>query len=268
MLNNKLNKEMNDKKKDQRQKSKYEKNIKDIQEDLEALNKCLLELRKKRRNSEKFEKQLSRRGRILNNEESKCSKRHELIAKSKENKEKIKVNLLRNKELLEMKKRKDEINLEKQKTKNITLKAEINNSLKNWKTNVKNKNKEGADKLKEERKIIENIKVSGKKDMLNINRKKHDLIINNHLQNEEKRKIEEYKKKVRIKNLLEIKIQKEIDLKQFFDNKIDRRNKENDEVLKRIKDFNPQFQIVNTYSEHKRRRKSCGIPKSKKFSLK
>ena len=41
---------MNDKKRDQRQKDKYKKNIKDIQEDLEALNKCLLELRKKRRN--------------------------------------------------------------------------------------------------------------------------------------------------------------------------------------------------------------------------
>lgn len=162
---------------------------------MEALNKCLLELRKKRRNSEKFEKQLSKRGRILNNEESKCSKRYELIAKSKENKEKIKVNLLRNKELLEMKKRKDEINLEKQKTKNITLKAEINNSLKNWKTNVKNKNKEGADKLKEERKLIENIKVSGKKDMLNINRKKHDIIMHNHLQNEEKEKLKNIRKK-------------------------------------------------------------------------
>ena len=137
MLNNKLNKEMNDKIREQRQKFKYEKDIKDIKEDLETLNKYLLELRKKRRNSEKFEKQLSRRGRILNNEESKCSKRYELIAKSKENKEKIKVNLLRNKELLEMKKRKDEINLEKQKTKNITLKTEISNSLKSWKIKIK-----------------------------------------------------------------------------------------------------------------------------------
>lgn len=251
---------------EEKHKYKYDKKIKDIKEDLETLNKFLFELRKKRRNSEKFEKQLSKRRRILNNEESKCSKRYEIIEKNKENKEKIKVNLLRNKELLEMKKRKDEINLEKQKTKNTTLKTEINNSLKNWKTNVKNKNKEGADKLKEERKIIENIKVSGKKDILNMNRKKHDLIMYNHLQNEEKRKIEEYKKKVRIKNMLERKIQKEIDLKQYFDNKIDKQNKENDELLKRIKDFNPQFQIVKTYSDHKRR-KSCD-PKLKKFTLK
>ena len=258
---------MNDKKREQRSKFKYNKNIKDIKEDLEILNKYILELRKKRRNSDKFEKQLSKRKR-LNNEESRCSKKSELVEKNRENKAKIKVNLLKSKELLELKRKNEEIDLEKLKEKNNIIKTEINNSLKNWKINLKKKSKEGADKLKEEKKLIENIRISGKKDLMNINRQKHDLIINNHLKNEEKRKIEEYQKKLRIKNILEKKIQKEIDLKQFFDNKIDRQNKENDELLKRIKCFNPQFQIVKGYADQQSRRKSHGPHKLKKFSSK
>ena len=55
-----------------------------------------------------------------------------------------------------------------------------------------------------------------------------------------------------------------MDLKQLLDNKISRRNKENDEIIKRIKDYNPQFQIINA---DKKRKKSCNTPKIKKYFI-
>ena len=244
--------------------NKTDKIAKNIDLDIDSLNKYLSEIKRNRRNSEKIERQLSKRKLLLNKEEIKAEKHMKLEEKNKINKEKIKVNLLKDKELLEKKKKADEMHLERQKSKNSIIKQEIDNSLKNWKNNVKTKNKEEADRVKEERKIIEIIKDCEKKDIKNNNRKKHDLIIWDHLQGEEKKKIDEKQRKLQIKKQLEDKIQKEIDLKQLFDNKIIRRNKENEEIIKRIKDFNPHFQIFNN---DKRRKKSCNTPKVRKISF-
>ena len=52
---------------------------------------------------------------------------------------------------MENKKKNDLINLEKQKSKNSNLKIRLAKSLKNWKTSVSKRNKEEADKIKEER---------------------------------------------------------------------------------------------------------------------
>ncbi len=166
--------------------------------------------------------------------------------------------------LLQKKKEADKINLEKQKSKNNIIKKEIDNSLKSWKNNVQSKNKEEADKIKEERKLIENIKNCEKKDIKNNNRKKHDLIIMDHLQSEGKKKFDEKNRKLQIKKQLEDKIQKEISLKQFLDDKIIRQNKENYEIIQRIKSYNPNFQIINI---DKKRQKSCITPKERKFSF-
>ena len=255
---------MKTKKQEENQKEIYDKKLTNINNDLDSLNKYLLEIKKNRRYSEKIEDQLSKRKQILNREEIKAGKQLELEERNKEYKEKIKVNLLKNKEILKKKKREDVIHLDKQKTKNNLMKTEIENSLKNWKDNLKTKNREEADKVKEERKLIENITKSGKKDIINKNKIRHDLIIYDHLQNEEKRKIEEKNKKMKIKNQLENKIKKEINLKYMYDNKINRQNKENDEIVKRIKDFNPEFQITT----QKVRRKSCNTPKMNKNTLK
>ena len=242
--------------------------IKKINRDIDSLNKFLLEIKRNRRYSEKIETQLSKRKQILNNEEIKIEKHQEIATKLKESKEKIKVNLIKNKEILEKKKQNDKINLERQKTKNNQIKQGIDNSLKSWKNNLKTKNKEEADKIKEERKLIENIKNIEKKEVKNYKRQKHDLIIMDHLQNEEKKKNEEKKRKLQIKKQLENKIKKEIDLKQLLDDKINRRNKENDEIVKRIKDYNPQFQIIEFNKFNKKRIKSSHTPKAKKITFK
>ena len=245
--------------------NKTSKNTKNIDIDIDSLSKYLLEIKKNRRNSEKIEKRLSKRKLLLNKKEIKVENQIKLEEKNKINMEQIKVNLLKNKQILEKKKETDKINLERQKSKNSIIKQEIDNSLKNWKINVKAKNKEEADRIKEERKLIENIKKTEKKDIKNNNRKKHDLIIWDHLQCEEKKKFDEKNRKMQIKRQLEDKIQKEIDLKQFLDDKINKQHKENDEIIKRIKGYNPHFQIIKM---DKKRQKSCNTPKVRKISFK
>ena len=239
--------------------------MKSIDIDIDSLNKYLSEIRRNLRNSEKIEDQLSKRKLILNNEEIRAEKLHKLDEKNKEFKEKIKVNLKKDKEILEKKKKTDEMTLELQKSKNNIMKQEIDTSLKNWKIKVKTKNKEEANKAKEKRKLIENIKKSEIKELKDNNKKKHDLIILDQLKSEEKRKIGVKNRKMQIKKELECKIKKEMDLMQFLDEKINRQNKENDELLKRIKDFNPLFQISNFETI---RKKSCYTPKMKKISFK
>lgn len=244
---------------------KESKKLKNLEIDIDSLNRYLSEIKKNRRNSEKMEDQLSKRKSILNKEELRAEKQQKLEEKNKEFKEIIKVNLKKDKEILQKKKKADEKNLELQKSKNTSIKQEIDSSLKNWKISVKTKNKEEADKVKEKRKLIENIKKSEIKDIENNNRKKHDLVILNQIKSEEKRKIGVKTRKMQIKKELESKIKKEMDLMHFLDEKINRQNKENEELVKRIKDFNPNFQIINLETI---RKKSCYTPKMKKISFK
>ena len=118
------------------EKEKYNTNIKSIDNDIDSLNKYLLEIKKNRRNSEKVEKQLSKRKMILDKEETKAENQLKLESKNKEYIETIKVRVLKDKELLKSKKKVDQINLRKQKSKNNIMKQEINKSLKNWKNNL------------------------------------------------------------------------------------------------------------------------------------
>ncbi len=249
---------------EQKGKELIDKKLAKIDNDLDYLNKYLLEIKKKRKYSERMENQLSKRKKLLNKEEIKVGRQLKLEEKNKEIKEQIKVHLLRNKEILEKKKIADELYFKRQRTKNNIMKKEMENSLKSCKNILKTKKKEEADKTKEERKIIDSIAKSGKKDVIDKNRLKHDMIINDHLQNEEKRKIEEKNKKMKIRFELEDKIKREIYLKQKLDDKINRTNKENNEIIKRLKDYNPEFEI----SAHKTRRKSCTTPKISHLNLK
>ena len=71
-------------------------------------------------------------------------------------------------------------------------------------------------KLRKKEKSLKILKKKEKKQIKNKNRKSHDLIIKDQLQNEEKKKIEEKNRKMQIKKQLEDKIKKEMDLKNFF----------------------------------------------------
>ena len=65
--------------------NKTTKNTKNIDIDIDSLSKYLLEIKKNRRNSEKIEKQLSKRKLLLNKEEIKVENQIKLEEKNKIN---------------------------------------------------------------------------------------------------------------------------------------------------------------------------------------
>ena len=124
-----------------------------IEDSIEQLN-SLVGSKPSAQWTEKDEKILHYRNKILNMEENKIAKKLELVSKNKEKYQKIRVNINKDRKIMENKKKNDLINLEKQKSKNSNLKIRLDKSLKNWKTSVSKRNKEEADKIKEERNKI------------------------------------------------------------------------------------------------------------------
>ena len=218
-----------------------------IEDSIEQLNKYLSDLKKDRQRTEKDEKLLNYRNKILNMEENKAAKKLELVAKNQEKKKIIRVNMNKDRKIMEDKKRSDLINLEKQKNKNSNLKNKIDISLKNWKTNVSKKNKDEADKIKEERNQIRSLINETKEKNNNFNKEMHDSVQLNHLQFAEQKRYEDYLKKLQLKKEIEEQIQKELALKSELDLKIDEHQRKNQEIINRIKSFN------NTNSKNSQR---------------
>ena len=209
-----------------------------IEDSIEQLNKYLSDLKKDRQRTEKDEKLLNYRNKILNMEENKAAKKLELVAKNQEKKQKIRVNMNKDRKIMEDKKRNDLINLEKQKNKNSNLKNKIDISLKNWKTNVSKKNKDEADKIKEERNQIRSIINETKEKNNNINKEMHDSVQLSHLQIAEQKRNEEFQKKLKLKREIEEQIQKELALKNELELKINEQQKKNQEIIERLRNYN------------------------------
>ena len=167
-----------------------------LEDSIEQLNKYLADLKRDRQKSEKDEKLLNYRNKILNMEENKISKKLELVAKNQEKKEKIRVNMNKDKKIMQEKKKNDLVDLEKQKNKNYNMKNEIDKSLKSWKNNVSKKNKDEAEKIKEERNQIRNLINETKERNTNFNKEMHDSVQLSHLQMAEQKRNEEYQKKL------------------------------------------------------------------------
>lgn len=152
--------------------------------------------------------------------------------------QKIRVNMNKDRKIMEDKKRNDLINLEKQKNKNSNLKNKIDISLKNWKTNVSKKNKDEADKIKEERNQIRSLINETKEKNSNINKEMHDFVQLSHLQIAEQKRNEEYQKKLKLKREIEEQIQKELALKNELELKINDQQKKNQEIIERLRNYN------------------------------
>ena len=142
------------------------------------------------------------------------------------------------KKIMQEKKQNDLINLQKQKSKNSTIKNEIDKSLKTWKKNITKKNKNEADKLKEERNQIRTIINETKEKNNNFNKEMHDSVQLSHLQIAEQKRNEEYQKKLQLKREIEEQIQKELALKSELESKINQQQKKNQEIIDRIKNYN------------------------------
>lgn len=210
----------------------------DIDNSIEELNRYLSELKKARQTTEKDERVLAYRKKILNYEENRAAKKIENDLIKNKNKQRIRVNMKKDKDIIEEKKKTDIKNLAKVKTKIEISKKDIENSLKNWKPNVTKKNKIDADKTKEERKEIEDFISKTKDSHNNQNKKKHDLVQFDRLQKEEQKKEDIYQKKLKMKQDLEDAIKKELKLKTTLENKITVHKKHNEELLQRLKEHN------------------------------
>ena len=209
-----------------------------LEDSIEQLNKYLSDLKKDRQRTEKDQQLLNYRNKILNYEESKAAKKLELVAKNQEKKEKIRVNIDKDKKIMQDKKKNDMAKLEKQKSKNSTMKTEIDKSLKNWKPNVAKKNKGEADKVKEEREQIKSLINETKEKNNNLNKDMHDSVQLSHLQKAEQKRMEDYQKKLQLKKEIEEQIQKELALKNQLEGKINEQQKKNQEIMDRIKNYN------------------------------
>ena len=225
-----------------------------LEDSIEQLNKYLSDLKKDRQRTEKDEKLLNYRNKVLNMEENKVAKKLENVQKHQEKKEKIRVNINHDKKIMQEKKKNDLINLERQRTKNSTIKSEIDKSLKNWKINLSKKNKDEADKIKKERNQIRSLINETKERNNNFNREMHDSVQLGHLQVAEQKRMEEYQKKLLLKREIEEEIQKELALKNQLEERINVHQKKNREIADRIKNFhviNPKSSQRNFYRKSK-----------------
>ncbi len=227
-----------------------------IEDSIEQLNKYLSDLKKDRQRTEKDERLLQYRNNILNMEENKAAKKLENAAKNQEKKDKIRVNINKDKKVMLEKKKSDLANLEKQKNKNSNMKNEIDNSLKNWKINVTRKNKNEADKIKEERNQIQNLINETREKNINLNKEMHDSVQLDHLQVAEQKRYEDYLKKLQLKKEIEEEIQKELALKNELDLKINEHQKKNQAIVDRIKNYN------DSNTQRKIKSQKCKTPKN------
>ena len=225
-----------------------------LEDSIEQLNKYLSDLKKDRQRTEKDEKLLNYRNKVLNMEENKVAKKVENVQKNQEKKEKIRVNINNDKKIMQEKKKNDLINLQKQRTKNSNIKSEIDKSLKNWKINITRKNKDEADKIKEERNQIRNLINETREKNNNFNKEMHDSVQLSHLQVAEQKRMEEYQKKLLLKKEIEEEIQKELALKNQLEERINIHQKKNQEIVDRIKNFheiNPKTSQRNFFKKSK-----------------
>jgi hypothetical protein len=112
---------------------------------------------------------------------------------------------------------------------------------------VSKKNKEEADKIKEERTKIRTLINETKEKNNNFNKEMHDSVQLSHLQIAEIKRNEEYQKKLKLKREIEEQIQKELALKNEIESKINNQQKKNHEIMERLKNYN------DNHSKHSER---------------
>lgn len=206
--------------------------------DLLQLNRYLAGLKKDRQQTEKDARILRDRNRVLSQEENKVVRKYEQETKNQENIDRIRVKVLQDKEMMEESKKKKNEKLEEQKIKNNNLKSGIDNTMKNWRPTLTLKNKNHADLIVKERNRIKNAIKINKERQDNENKEIREAVQQDYVNYLEQKKIEEKQRKLELKKKYEEMIQKELEMKNKWEEKIVEQKEKNDEILKRIKDYN------------------------------
>lgn len=171
---------------------------------------------------------------LLTKEESKVSQKMVIINKYKENMERIRVNVLKNKEMVDEMKRFKELELENKKMKINDLRNKIEVTLSSWRNDLQDKKAEIASETKNEQKKCQEMIQNNKQFLSEQKKSLHDQVQMQQKLKEEKKKKEEQERKLKLKKELEEKIEKELKIKKLYDEKINNYQEESFKIVQRI----------------------------------
>ena len=171
---------------------------------------------------------------LLSQEEKKVKRKISQEYKNNENAERIRVNVLKNKEMVEEAKRLKALYLEEQRIQNNHQRDGIRITLSNWRNELAEKKQNEAVKAKMEKNEIEKIIQMKKIEKENENKKMHDKVKKESFEKEQKKKKDDYLRKLKMKKELENKIKNELNTKSNIDNSINTYQEKSIQILQRI----------------------------------
>ena len=171
---------------------------------------------------------------LLSQEEKKVKRKISQEYKNNENAERIRVNVLKNKEMVEEARRLKALYLEEQRIQNNHQRDGIRITLSNWRNELAEKKQNEAVKAKMEKNEIEKIIQMKKIEKENENKKMHDKVKKEYFEKEQKKKKDDYLRKLKMKKELENKIKNELNTKSNIDNSINTYQEKSIQILQRI----------------------------------
>ena len=192
------------------------------------------EAKKDRVKSQKDEQLLTNKMKLLSQEEKKVKRKISQEYKNNENAERIRVNVLKNKEMVEEARRLKALSLEEQRIQNNHQRDGIRITLSNWRNELAEKKQNEAVKAKMEKNEIEKIIQMKKIEKENENKKMHDKVKKEYFEKVQKKKKDDYLRKLKMKKELENKIKNELNTKSNIDNSINTYQEKSIQILQRI----------------------------------
>ena len=184
--------------------------------------------------SQKDEQLLTNKMKLLSQEEKKVKRKISQEYKNNENAERIRVNVLKNKEMVEEARKLKVLYLEEQRIQNNHQRDGIRITLSNWRNELAEKKQNEAVKAKMEKNEIEKIIQMKKIEKENENKKMHDKVKKEYFEKEQKKKKDDYLRKLKMKKELENKIKNELNTKSNIDNSINTYQEKSIQILQRI----------------------------------
>ena len=184
--------------------------------------------------SQKDEQLLTNKMKLLSQEEKKVKRKISQEYKNNENAERIRVNVLKNKEMVEEARKLKVLYLEEQRIQNNHQRDGIRITLSNWRNELAEKKQNEAVKAKMEKNEIEKIIQMKKIEKENENKKMHDKVKKEYFEKEQKKKKDDYLRKLKMKKELENKIKNELNEKSIIDNSINTYQEKSIQILQRI----------------------------------
>ena len=209
------------------------------------------EAKKDRVKSQKDEQLLTNKMKLLSQEEKKVKRKISQEYKNNENAERIRVNVLKNKEMVEEARRLKALYLEEQRIQNNHQRDGIRITLSNWRNELAEKKQNEAVKAKMEKNEIEKIIQMKKIEKENENKKMHDKVKKDYFEKEQKKKKDDYLKKLKMKKELENKIKNELNTKNNIDNSINTYQEKSIQILQRINTIDLDISQISNQTNKK-----------------